>query len=72
MRLRDHRTLLTPLEDPLSERRLSVKKERLAELTTDDLYRVVGAAEDAPPTLPLRDCVVIKTLQGCTTNIYCP
>lgn len=56
----------------MSERRLSVRKERLAELTTDELYRVVGAADDAPPTLPLRECVVIRTLEGCTTAIHCP
>ena len=50
--------------------KLTLKKERLAELTTDDLHRVAGAAADAPPTLPLRDCV--RTYQGCTTAITCP
>ncbi|HVF05975.1 MAG TPA: hypothetical protein VNA20_14125 [Frankiaceae bacterium] len=56
----------------MSDRRLSLKKERLVELTSDDLVNVIGAAGDAPPTLPLRECVVIRTLQGCTTNIHCP
>ena len=51
-------------------RTLSLTTERLAELTTDELHRVAGAAADAPPTLPLRDCV--RTYQGCTTAITCP
>jgi len=48
---------------------LSLKTERLAELSTDDLQRVNGAAKT------LAECVTttnIATLHGCTTNIYCP
>lgn len=56
----------------MSDRRLSLKKERLVELTSTDLVNVIGAANDAPPTIPVKDCVYIKTLQGCTTNIHCP
>jgi hypothetical protein len=50
-------------------RTLSVKKERLAELTTDEMHRVAGAAP-VPPTLKLQQCV--PTLHGCTTAITCP
>lgn len=48
--------------------KLSLKKERLAELTTDDLHHVVGGAQT-------RDC--IDTLlchswqQACTTAMSC-
>ncbi len=49
---------------------LNLKTERLAELTTDELNRVGGGApEDAVTTKPT---LCIPTLQGCTTNIYCP
>ena len=51
-------------------RTLSLRTERLAELTTDELHRVAGAAAEAAPTWPLRDCVA--TLHGCTTAITCP
>lgn len=51
--------------------RLSLKKERLAELATEDLHLVVAAAGDAVTTLD--GCIGdIRTLHGCTTNIYCP
>ena len=46
--------------------KLSLKTERLAELTTEDLHRVHGAAQQET----LSACV--RTLHGCTTNIYCP
>lgn len=49
---------------------LTLKTERLAELTTDELHAVGGgAAEDAVTTKPT---LCIPTLAGCTTNIYCP
>lgn len=51
-------------------RRLSVKKERLIELTSDELAHVAGAAPDAV-SLPLKTCA-LQSLQGCTTNIHCP
>ncbi len=44
-------------------RTLTVKKEHLTELTSDELHVVVGAAA-APPTLPLKDC--LPTNRGCT------
>ena len=48
---------------------LALKTERLAELSTDDLHRVNGAAA----TLQDIACIAyVKTLHGCTTNIYCP
>lgn len=51
------------------ERKLSVKKERLTELSTDELTRVAGGVQ--PPTLKLdRDC--LPTVFGCTTAINCP
>ena len=54
-------------------RKLTVKKERLAELTTDELARVAGAAPDAVPTTPLKECLQnIGTLHRCTTAMTCP
>ena len=52
--------------------RLRLKKERLAELTTEELHRVQGAGADAAEaaTKPLRDCA--HTVFGCTTAITCP
>jgi hypothetical protein len=50
---------------------LSLKTERLAELSTDELHNVGGgAAEQQAVTTALRDC--LHTVFGCTTNIYCP
>lgn len=50
---------------------LSLKTERLAELSTDELHNVGGAAADQQAiTSPLREC--LHTVFGCTTNIYCP
>jgi hypothetical protein len=50
---------------------LTLKTERLNELTTDDLHAVGGAA--APSGIP---CMIvigqIPTLRGCTTAIICP
>ena len=46
--------------------KLTLKTERLAELSTDDLHRVQGAQADAITPL----CV--QTLHGCTTAITCP
>lgn len=37
------------------KKRLNLKRETLAELATDDLVAVVGAA--APPTIPLNECL---------------
>lgn len=51
-------------------RDLSLKTERLSELTTDDLHRVGGAAADAPPTLKFYEC--LRTVFGCTTADTCP
>jgi hypothetical protein len=60
----------------VSERKLSVKRELLAELTTDDLVQIAGATPtQVIPTIPINDCIVIKpipTLRGCTTAIECP
>ncbi|HEX8003090.1 MAG TPA: hypothetical protein VF519_10395 [Mycobacteriales bacterium] len=39
------------------KRTLTLSRERLADLTADELSGVVGAGELALPTLPLRDCV---------------
>ena len=54
-------------------KRLALKKERLAELTTDELARVAGAA---PPTIDcvrdpslLRNCA--SELFTCTTAMSC-
>ena len=43
--------------------------ERLAELSTDELTNVNGAAIYAVTTQP---GFCVPTLRGCTTNIYCP
>jgi hypothetical protein len=45
--------------------KLSLKTERLAELTTDDLFRVHGQAAVITP-------LCINTLHGCTTARTCP
>lgn len=45
--------------------KLSLKTERLAELSTDDLHRVQGQAAVITP-------LCVKTLHGCTTAITCP
>jgi hypothetical protein len=52
----------------VSDRKLSIKAERLTELTTDELHRVQGGA-DTPTILAL--CGT-GTLHGCTTAITCP
>ena len=54
----------------MTNRSLSVKKERLTELTTDELHHVAAGAPAIPPTLKTQDC--IATLRGCTTAINCP
>ena len=38
-------------------KRLSLKAEALTELTTAELGAVAGAAADAAPTTPLKDCL---------------
>ena len=43
-------------------RRLSLKKERLAELTTDELHKVAGGA---PPTI--KECIALTN--NCATNL---
>ena len=55
-------------------RKLTVKKERLVELTSDELAGVAGAAPDAI-SLPLKTCDYIaptQTVRGCTTAMTCP
>ena len=54
----------------MAQRILSVKKERLTELTTDELVHVAAAAPAIPPTFKLQDCA--HTVFGCTTAINCP
>ena len=54
----------------MNNRTLSVKKERLTELTTDELHHVAGGAEAIPATLKTHDC--LATLRGCTSAITCP
>ena len=51
---------------------LTLRAERLAELTTDDLANVQGAAADTRKSL--LDCLIgdIHTLHGCTTAETCP
>lgn len=49
-------------------RKLTMKKERLAELTTDDLSRVSGGISN----LCLSVAVCVPTLHGCTTGTTCP
>ena len=57
----------------MNARKLALKKERLPELTTEDLHRVNGGA---PPTLPVKDCLATTqpgaTVFGCTTAYTCP
>jgi hypothetical protein len=48
------------------KRTLALKHESLAELSTDDLGAVAGG--QAPPTLPLADC--LDTFQA--TRCFCP
>jgi molecular chaperone DnaK (HSP70) len=50
--------------------KLTLKTERLAELTTDELNAVGGAARIPAVTTEIREC--LHTVFGCTTNIYCP
>jgi hypothetical protein len=54
----------------MAQRILGIKKERLSELTTDELVAVAGAALPIPETLKISDC--FQTLQGCTTAMTCP
>lgn len=50
-------------------RRLNLRKERLAELTTDDLHRVAGAAPDA---IGLESAIkTCMTFRACTTAPTC-
>lgn len=52
--------------------RLSLKTERLAELTTDDLNAVAGAAAQTIGTLCLSLVVACApSYQGCTTAMSC-
>lgn len=51
--------------------KLTLKTERLSELSTDELLAVGGAgAEQQAITSPLRDC--LRTVFGCTTAMTCP
>lgn len=50
--------------------KLTLRSERLAELTTDELHAVAAAAPDAPKTFVLREC--LHTFIGCTTAKTCP
>ncbi len=50
--------------------KLSLNKERLTELSTDDLNQVAGGA---PPTLNVKECLATgQTVFGCTTAMTCP
>ena len=51
-------------------RELSLKIERLSELTTDELHRVAAAQQQELPTKDIRVC--LRTVFGCTTAITCP
>lgn len=46
--------------------KLTLKTERLNELTTDELHHVAGAAADKSLSL------CYPTLHGCTTAMTCP
>jgi hypothetical protein len=53
------------------KRTLSLKRETLAELTTDDLRDVVGGASGI--TCPLGDCVRdLSEALGCVGSYNCP
>ena len=60
-------------------KKLVLKKETLAELTTDELQSVVAGAATGPsgchrcPTLPVEDCLspVIADTIGCSLNLGC-
>lgn len=65
---RDVVRLRADVELRLAMRELTLRTERLSELTTDELHRVAGAA--VPNTLKVAECV--RTLRGCTTAITCP
>ena len=49
-------------------RRLTLKREALAALTTDDLRGVVGGA--VPPTSPVRQCLLEDSNVFCTGPCY--
>ena len=51
------------------KRTLTLKSETLAELTTDQLTRVVGGA---PPTIPVQQCLdeLFETMEA--TRCFCP
>lgn len=49
-------------------RELSLKVERLTELSSDDLASVAGGAKE---TLQLECYVYIRTFQACTTAMSC-
>ena len=63
-----------PLREPSMKQKLTLKTERLAELTTDDLHRVAGAGPDQEATLG-KLCVSVVaaccSYQMCTTAISC-
>jgi len=50
------------------ERKLTVKRERLIELSNDELQNVVAAGD--MQQISLTTC--LATLHGCTTAIECP
>jgi len=55
-------------------RTLSLKRERLVELTTDDLLTVAGAGQGVP-TLPANQCLTLScpaaTCNCCTASASC-
>lgn len=55
-------------------RRLNLRREALAELTTDELSGIAGAAVPPPTpvvnTLPINDCIAIATIH-CATRLDC-
>ena len=55
-------------------RSLSLKRETLTELTTDELAALNGAVPPPTPvirTLPLNDCVAIVSLSTCIPTLRC-
>ena len=56
-------------------RKLSLNKEVLRNLDVRGLRKVGGGQPQLTPvvnTLPLNDCIAVRTLQGCTTAVDCP
>ncbi len=50
--------------------KLSLRVERLTELTAEELHGLGGARAEAAATTALREC--LRTVFGCTTFDTCP